>query len=727
MNRPVRPVVVLIVLILAVMLGGWSVVSQAPHTSLGRLLSSLTGGGSGEGSADSPDKFSGSMRSGAKSGGSNQSGDSPASGEAGPGAPSMASDTSVLPKGLTSIDGEGGSGFDRAVRKNGVWYPVYSPGPRPGSGAPPLTEIPLTIASGSPPAGRVDQPYSWQAEAIGGTEPYTWTLKLGTAPAADFLWDNASGSLSGRSHDPLKTILKLTVADAAGTTRSAVFALVIRPEKDLTVVTREFPQAPLNLPFEADLEAEGGLPPYRWKASGPLPAWLTLHPTSGRLSGIADRAGEFSVTVIVTDGQDFTAEKKLTLQAGTDLEITTAASLPAAAPGQDYRLEFHAEGGVEPYQWEPTSGAFPDNSWRLSPDGILEGRAPETEALGEFTLTVRDAVDATFEKTFRLAVSDILLAVPSREKVGLAWSPAAVAGVLAGTGNPTGFTVLRDGSAVYRGTGNNFVDHGVPTGSSPQYTLVAIMPDGSGQTIGFKTVTVLPMSLERGIPGQRGDPFADAVTAFSPLGAGGYGSGQIPRNVTGPPDGRSTWAPAYKASEVASLHARVGAGGFIELAFTDNIVELAPGGDLTVFENVMFVGGDANQRFMEPAVVSVALFPGEWHRLPTDVIPSSGGAAADVMNPFYYARGIAGRNPTTGDDPTNPARSGGDSFDLNSAAGISGISWIRFVRIQSTGDQAMVDDAGGEAIRHNADPNFGPLTGSASSGFDLDAVSAVNY
>lgn len=235
------------------------------------------------------------------------------------------------------------------------------------------------------------------------------------------------------------------------------------------------------------------------------------------------------------------------------------------------------------------------------------------------------------------------------------------------------------------------------------------------------------MSLERGIPGERGDPFADAVTAFNPLSPGGYGATQMPRNVTGPPDGRSTYAPAYKASEVLSLHAKLYFGGSIELEFKDNIVELAPGEDLTVFENVMFVGGDANRRFMEPAVVSVALFPGEWHRLRTDVVPPADGQPVDVYNPFYYNQGIAGRNPTTGDDPTDPSRSGGDSFDLNTAEGAAGLTWIRYIRIQSTGDQAMRDDNGGDLIRHNDDPNFGPLTGAGSSGFDLDAVSAVHY
>ena len=223
----------------------------------------------------------------------------------------------------------------------------------------------------------------------------------------------------------------------------------------------------------------------------------------------------------------------------------------------------------------------------------------------------------------------------------------------------------------------------------------------------------------------RGDPYADVVTAYRPLSAKAYGASKISTNVTGPPDGRSTFSPATKATEVASLGATIGAGGFIELAFTDNIVELGAGEDLTVFENVFFIGGDPNQRFMEAATVSVALFPGEWHRIPCDVLPPADGSTVNTRNPFYYARGIAGRNATTGEDPTDPNRSGGDSFNLEGALAGTGLTWIRFVRIQSTGDAWLQDDAGGDLIRHENDPGLQPLSGTGSSGFDLDAVCAT--
>ena len=636
-------------------------------------------------------------------------------------------DPKALPKGLTSIDGEGGTGVNRAVKKNGVWFPVYSPGPNPGGGPPPLTVIPLSIASGSPPPGRVHQTFLYQAEAIGGAPPYTWSAVL-PAPAGTFILGPADGILTGISREPMALPLDLTVTDSTGTKDTVKLTLVIRPERDLAIETNEMPPFKPGEPAPAGFVAGGGVPPYRWSLTGKLPEGLSLEQATGELRGTTEQAGEFPLLITVTDSQETKVERALTLLCREELDITNPEALPPAGPGRAYTLDFEATGGLAPYTWTLGGGSFPDSSWQLSKTGTLTGQGGSTEQLVEFTLTVTDAAEASFEKTFRLAVSDLLILVPSREKVGVAWSPAAVSGLLAGGGvSATGFQVMRDGTPVYEGGGSNFVDRGVRSGSIPRYTLTALTSDGGRQSVSEKETAVLPHVLTRAEPGRNGDPFADRVVSFQPLSPGGYGSASLPRNVTGPPDGRSVYAPAYKPGEVLSLHARTGAGGSVELEFTDNIVEILPGEDLTVFENVLFVGGSGTQRFMEPAVVSVALFPGEWHRLSCDAVPPTAGQPLDLRDPFYYARGFAGRNGTTGSDPTNPNASGGDSLDLDEAAARAGLTWIRYIRIQSTGDAALRDDAGGDLIRHPDDPAFNPLSGSGSSGFDLDAVSAVHY
>jgi hypothetical protein len=279
---------------------------------------------------------------------------------------------------------------------------------------------------------------------------------------------------------------------------------------------------------------------------------------------------------------------------------------------------------------------------------------------------------------------------------------------------------------------DNLVDRdGLMSGQSYRYDLIAHTQGAEGaQTYSYAhtVVTVLPMTKQRAEPGRSADPYADRVVTFSPLSPGGFGAGLVPQNITGPPDAKATtYSPSASPAELTSLHAlRSGIGGVVVLEFTDNIVTLDRGLDVTVFENVFFVGKDPNKRFMEPALISVALHEGEWHELPADVVPPPADQPLNFRDPFYYAEGFAGRNPTLGGDPTDPLVSGGDSFDLNTLPAAQTLSWIRFIKIQSTGD-ATRRDKNGDLIYHPNDALFNPLSGTGTSGFDLDAVSAVNY
>ncbi len=69
----------------------------------------------------------------------------------------------------------------------------------------------------------------------------------------------------------------------------------------LTVSTDTLPAASLRERYEFQLQAQGGLPPYRWAVKqGDLPPGLALSET-GALTGTPTKAGEFPVVVIVTD------------------------------------------------------------------------------------------------------------------------------------------------------------------------------------------------------------------------------------------------------------------------------------------------------------------------------------------------------------------------------------------------------------------------------------------
>lgn len=186
---------------------------------------------------------------------------------------------------------------------------------------------------------------------------------------------------------------------------------------------------------------------------------------------------------------------------------------------------------------------------------------------------------------------------------------------------------------------------------------------------------------------EESDPWADAVLSFSPGEGAGFGENFFPENVLGPPDPDPTLSefnPSSKPQEILSL----GKGGEIILEFSDNVIVDGEGPDFTVFENVFLNPFDGNKPFIEAAFVAVSSDGINFVEFPWDTTT--------------YA-GFAGVTPTKDNrSPTDPAVSGGDSFDLADV----GLTYARYVKLTDIGDLKQE----------------GPFNGD----FDLDAVVAVN-
>jgi hypothetical protein len=210
-----------------------------------------------------------------------------------------------------------------------------------------------------------------------------------------------------------------------------------------------------------------------------------------------------------------------------------------------------------------------------------------------------------------------------------------------------------------------------------------------------------------------GDPHADDVASFIPGAGAGFGQGELPEIVTGPPEGLGLFLGGL---DVLSL----GNGGIIELEFSDNVILDGPGLDFTVFENAFLTSvlGIVGGPFAEPGRVSVSQDGIAWF--------SFDACSTAPLEPPLYP-GCAGVFPTLSDAldplaehpsiPTEtsiedligvslgqlglPLGSGGDSYDLQDV----GLTWARFVRIEDVG------------------PAFGQA---GTVGFDLDAVTAVH-
>jgi len=138
----------------------------------------------------------------------------------------------------------------------------------------------------------------------------------------------------------------------------------------------------------------------------------------------------------------------------------------------------------------------------------------------------------------------------------------------------------------------------------------------------------------------------------------GQGPEYFPANVLGPVVGPATPGSAVADPlQVVSL----GKNGFVTLAFSPAILD-GLGADFTVFENPFSFG--VGQVYDEWLLVEVSVDGQNWVTFPYD---STTG------------QGLAGRTPTApqGTDLTDPAVSGGDTFDL----AVLGLAQVNYVRL----------------------------------------------
>ncbi len=155
---------------------------------------------------------------------------------------------------------------------------------------------------------------------------------------------------------------------------------------ELEIATEALPPGTVGAPYEAALEAAGGLRPYAWAViDGALPPGLAFSP-EGRLSGVPETAAVTPLTIQVTDSEGAMDSRDYELQVFAEgpVHITTEA-LPPADHGIDYEFDLGAAGGVRPYAWQILEGGLPAGL-RLTSDGTITGVPDE---IGSFPMVLR--------------------------------------------------------------------------------------------------------------------------------------------------------------------------------------------------------------------------------------------------------------------------------------------------------------------------------------------------
>ena len=158
------------------------------------------------------------------------------------------------------------------------------------------------------PNGEVGLAYDVDLNIGGGTPPYDVTVIKGKLP--DGL-DPVGESLCGLPTAAGTSLFTLQVRD--GDQALATKNFKIKVFKALNITTNGLKTGKVNKPYNATLKANRGKKPFTWSHTGTLPAWATLNPATGKITGTPSGVETTDVTFQVTDTLGATDEKSLTI------------------------------------------------------------------------------------------------------------------------------------------------------------------------------------------------------------------------------------------------------------------------------------------------------------------------------------------------------------------------------------------------------------------------------
>jgi uncharacterized repeat protein (TIGR03803 family) len=263
---------------------------------------------------------------------------------------------------------------------------------------------PLQIVTPSLNPATVSEPYNADITAIGGFEPYTWTVDGDLPPGLFFDGDSCTSSctLSGTPEQFGKYSVVFEVKDNSKPAEDTTWATTLTVKSGLTMV-QNLSNPILGAAYSQSLappDTSGGLKPYTWQlTAGLLPAGLQLNSSTGLISGTPTALGSFSFTITVSDSESTPDKVPVTfnLKVAGPLQVDTRSPLvPAAAVGTYYNLALQASGGTPPYSWSPApaAGIVPPGL-SLTTDGTLAGTptqyTPPSANYNTFGVVVSDS------------------------------------------------------------------------------------------------------------------------------------------------------------------------------------------------------------------------------------------------------------------------------------------------------------------------------------------------
>ncbi len=200
-----------------------------------------------------------------------------------------------------------------------------------------------------------------------------------------------------------------------------------------TITTSSIPGATIGIPYNTQLHATGGVPPYtwRWVQFSGVPPFMSIS-SDGVLSGtpgsLIPVGSVYTINVQVNDSanQSATRQFTFTVQPPSNLAIATT-PLPPGSVGVPYpATTLAATGGTPPYQWSTLPGSLPAGLGIDANSGTIRGTPANA---GNFSpaITVTDANGHSASSTFSLVISGARLTITTPSlpdgTVGVAYPP----------------------------------------------------------------------------------------------------------------------------------------------------------------------------------------------------------------------------------------------------------------------------------------------------------------
>ncbi|MFO0724229.1 MAG: Ig domain-containing protein [Myxococcota bacterium] len=241
----------------------------------------------------------------------------------------------------------------------------------------------LVLGTVDLPAGTVFINYFALLDASGGDGHFQFAVSHGRLPSGLHL-DGSTGRITGIPLESGRHEMSIEVRSNGLVAENPINLDISESGVDLAVATTALETGTLGLPYEANLVAAGGEPPYEWTPlSGALPPGLDAS-TNGAIRGVPTQEGTFSFRMQVTDALGGHIDADFEIQIGAPNVVILSQTLAPLSLGVEVMVQLNRSGGAEPFKWEALSA--PPPGLTLNEDGQLSGTPTK---LGDFAVRVR--------------------------------------------------------------------------------------------------------------------------------------------------------------------------------------------------------------------------------------------------------------------------------------------------------------------------------------------------